>query len=58
MNCTPHPVLLGNKTRKNKMGGACSANGERRGIYRVLEGEPKKKRSLGRPRLQGRIILR
>jgi len=32
------------------MGGACSAYGERRGVYRVLVGKPKGKRPLGRHR--------
>ena len=32
------------------MGGACSAYGERRAVYRVLMGKPEGKRPLGRPR--------
>jgi hypothetical protein len=32
--------------------------GERRGIHRVLLGKPEGKRPLGRPGLDGRIILR
>jgi len=32
------------------MGGACRTNGEGRGFYRVLVGEPEGKRPLGRPR--------
>ena len=32
------------------MGMACSAHGERRGVYRVLVGQPQGKRSLGRLR--------
>jgi hypothetical protein len=32
------------------MGGACSADGGGRGVYRVLVGKPKGKRPLGRPR--------
>ena len=32
------------------MGGACSAYGEKRGVYRVLVGKPEGKRPLGRPR--------
>ena len=35
---------------KNEMGGACSANGEGRGVYRVLVGKPEGRRPLGRPR--------
>jgi hypothetical protein len=34
------------------MGGACSAYGGRRGIYRVLVGRPEGKRPLGRPRFR------
>jgi len=40
------------------MDGACSAYGDRRSAYRVLVGKPVVKRPLGRPRLDGRIILR
>jgi hypothetical protein len=31
------------------MGGACSSDGEGRGVYRVLVGKPEGKRRLGRP---------
>jgi len=34
------------------MGGACSTYGERRGVYRVLEGKLEGKRPFGRPRLR------
>ena len=34
------------------MGGACSAYGERRGIYKVLVGKPEGKRPLARPRFR------
>jgi hypothetical protein len=34
------------------MDGACSSNGEGRGVYRVLVGKPEGKRPLGRPRLR------
>jgi hypothetical protein len=34
------------------MGGACSAYGEGRGVYRVLVGKPEEKRPLRRPRLR------
>jgi hypothetical protein len=39
------------------MGGACSwdVGG---GVYRVLVGKPERKRPLGDPRVDGRIILR
>jgi hypothetical protein len=32
------------------MDGACSVNGEKRNIYRLLVGKPQGKRPLGRPR--------
>jgi hypothetical protein len=35
---------------KNKMGGACSGYGERRGVYMVLVEKPEGKKPLGRPR--------
>jgi hypothetical protein len=36
--------------QNEKMGRACSAYRERRGVYRVLVGKPEGKRPLGRPR--------
>jgi hypothetical protein len=39
----------GDKIEKNKMDRACSAYGERKGVYRVLVGKPEGKRPLGRP---------
>jgi hypothetical protein len=36
--------------KKNVFGGAFSAYGERRDVYRGLAGEPEGKRPLGRPR--------
>jgi hypothetical protein len=41
---------LGDKIEKDEIGRACSAYGERRGVYRVLVGKPEGKRPLGRPR--------
>jgi hypothetical protein len=32
------------------MGRACSTNGMKRNAYRILEGKPEGKRSVGRPR--------
>jgi hypothetical protein len=40
------------------MGGACSAYGEGRGVYRVLVRKPEGKRPLGRPRRRWEDILR
>jgi hypothetical protein len=56
MICTPH--CAGDKIKKNEMGGSCSANGEERGLYRVLVGKPKGKRPLGRSGVDGRAIVR
>jgi hypothetical protein len=41
---------VGDKIEKNEMGGACSADGGREGVYRVLVGTPEGTRSLRRPR--------
>jgi hypothetical protein len=41
---------VGDKIEKNEMGTACSADGEERGVYRVLVRKPGGKRPLGRPR--------
>jgi hypothetical protein len=32
------------------VGGTCGTNGEKRNVYRLLEGQPEGKRPLGRPR--------
>jgi hypothetical protein len=40
---------LGNEIEKNKMGGACSSDGDGRGVHRDLVGKPVGKRPLGRP---------
>jgi len=39
------------------MGGACSAYGEKRGVYTVLVGNPETKKPPGNPGVDGRIIL-
>jgi hypothetical protein len=41
---------LSYNTKKNEMGGACSSDGEGKGVYRVLVGKPEGKIPLGRPR--------
>jgi hypothetical protein len=38
------------KIEKNEIGGASSTHGDRRGVYRVLVGNPEGKRPLGRSR--------
>jgi hypothetical protein len=40
------------------MGGACSADGEERGVNRVLVGKPEGKRPLGRPRRRWKDNIR
>jgi hypothetical protein len=40
------------------MGGACSADGEERDVYRVLVGKPEGKRPLGRPKIRWKNIIR
>jgi hypothetical protein len=40
------------------MGGECSAYGENRSVYRVLLGKSEFRRPIGRPGVDGRIILR
>jgi hypothetical protein len=40
------------------MGRTCDTYGEKRNIYRVLEGKPEEKVLLGRPRGSWRMILK
>jgi hypothetical protein len=44
--------FAGDKIGKDEMGGACSSDGEGRGVYRVLVGKPDGKSPLGRSRLR------
>jgi hypothetical protein len=53
MICTLHPTLYECSNRGEKIGGACSTYGERRGVYRVLVDK-----SEGNPVVDGRITLR
>jgi hypothetical protein len=48
--CISHPVSFGDKIEKNVIGGACSTCGDGQGLFKVLMGKPKGKRSFGRPR--------
>jgi hypothetical protein len=41
---------VGYKIEKNEMGGACSRDGEERGVCRVLVEKPEGKRPIGSPR--------
>jgi len=45
------------KSRRMRWAGHVARMGEERGAYRVLVGKPEGKRPLGRPRLDGWIIL-
>jgi hypothetical protein len=38
------------EVKEDKMGGACSTNGEKRNAYMLLVGKPEGKRPLGRTR--------
>jgi hypothetical protein len=51
------PYCAGDKIEKNKMGGACSAVGER-GVYRIWWGNLRERDHWGDPGVDGRIILR
>ena len=46
------------KSRRMRWAGHVALMGEGRGVHRVLVGKPEGKRPLGRPRRNGRIILR
>jgi hypothetical protein len=46
------------KIEKNEIGRACNADGEQRGMYRVLVGKPEGKRPLGRPRCRWKDNIR
>ena len=46
------------KLRRMRWAGHVASMGERRDVYRVLVGKPEGKISLGRPGIDGRIILR
>jgi hypothetical protein len=49
---------LGDQIRNNKTDGACSTHWGRRGAYRAWVGKPEENRPLGRPGIDGRIILK
>jgi hypothetical protein len=50
MICTPHPNFRVMKSRRMRWGGHVAYMGERRGLYRVLEGKPEGNRPVGRRR--------
>jgi hypothetical protein len=55
--CTPHPNCSGKNIEKNEVGGACSTYGVEQRCIQGLLGKRERKRPLGNPRLDGRIIL-
>jgi len=52
--CSPK-IVREIKSRRVRWVGNLARMGEMRGVYRVLVGKPEGKRSLGRPRRDGRI---
>jgi hypothetical protein len=44
--------------KEDKMGRACSTNGENRNAYRILVGKPEVNRPLGRPRRRWEVNIR
>ena len=55
--CSPSIIRV-IKSRRMRWAGHVARMGERRGVYRVLVGKLERKRRLGRPSVEGRIILR
>jgi hypothetical protein len=49
---------VGDKIETNEMGGACSSDGEGRGVYRVWWENLREREHWGQPGVNGRIILR
>ena len=54
--CSPN-IFRVIKPRRMRWAGHVARMGKRRGVYRILVGNPEGKRPLGRPRIDGRIIL-
>ena len=51
MICTPQPILFWvTKLKRMRWAGHVARMGARRGVYRVLVGNPEGKRPLGRPK--------
>jgi hypothetical protein len=49
---------VGDEIVKNEMDGACSSDGEGRGVYRVLVGKPEGERPLGRSRHRWEVNIK
>jgi hypothetical protein len=49
---------VGDKIKKNEIGGACSADGDGRDVYRILVGNLREIDPWGDPDVDERIILR
>ena len=49
---------MGDNIVKKEMGGACSAYGERNGVYRGFVGKPEGNRPLGKPRFRWEDIIK
>jgi hypothetical protein len=58
MICNLTHYCAGDEIEKNEMGGAYSAYGEGRGMYRVLVGKPEGKTPLGRPKHRWEEIIK
>ena len=58
MICTSHQILFGRSNPEKEIDWTCSTHWGRRGAYRVWVGEPEENRPLGRPRIDGKIILK
>ena len=55
--CSPNIVRV-IKSRRMRCAGYVARMGERRGVYRVLVGNPERKKRLEDPGIDGRIILK
>jgi hypothetical protein len=58
MICTPHDIVQKIKSRRMSWAGHVARMVDRRGVYRVLVGKPEGKRTLEKPDIDGRIILK
>jgi hypothetical protein len=54
----PSNIIWVIKSRRMRWAGHVACMGERRGAYRILVGRPEGRKPLGRPGIDGRIILK